>query len=156
VAAAYLGVGQAALAAAARYANERTPSALGRPIAEQPHIQQWIGQMYAQLIGARAVLYDTARHWTSRPEERPQLGARIAAAKHLVTNTACAVTDLGLRIAGGFGLTRQTTLERHFRDARGGLFMPPQDDLALGLLGRTALAAQRAEQPNSNTDRSLP
>ncbi len=59
-----------------------------------------------------------------------------------MTNTACSVTDLGLRVAGGFSLTRGTTLERHFRDARGGLFQPPQDDLALGLLGRSALAAR--------------
>jgi alkylation response protein AidB-like acyl-CoA dehydrogenase len=34
-------------------------------------------------------------------------------------------------------------LERYFRDARGGLFQPPQDDLAPMLLGRTALAAER-------------
>jgi hypothetical protein len=34
-------------------------------------------------------------------------------------------------------------LERYFRDARGGLFQPPQDDLALMLLGRTAMAAER-------------
>jgi len=152
VTAAYLGAGQAALAAAAQYANERTPSALGRPIAEQPHIQQWIGQMHAQLIGARAVLHETARHWAARPADRPQLVARIAAAKYLVTNTVCAVTELGLRVAGGFGLTRQTTLERHFRDARGGLFMPPQDDLALGLLGRSALAAQRDHAASSTTN----
>jgi alkylation response protein AidB-like acyl-CoA dehydrogenase len=144
VAAAYLGAGQAALAEAARYANERRPSALEqRPLAELPHIQQWIGQMHAQLIGARAVLYETARRWAARPEERPALGPRIGAAKYLVTNAVCGITDIGLRVAGGFGLTRQTSLERHFRDARGGLFMPPQDDLALGLLGRTALAAQR-------------
>jgi hypothetical protein len=31
-------------------------------------------------------------------------------------------------------------LERYFRDARAGLFQPPQDDLALGQIGRAALA----------------
>jgi hypothetical protein len=34
-------------------------------------------------------------------------------------------------------------LERYFRDARGGLFQPPQDDLALMLVGRTTLAAEK-------------
>jgi hypothetical protein len=34
-------------------------------------------------------------------------------------------------------------LERHFRDARAGLFQPPQDDLTLALVGRNALAAAR-------------
>lgn len=139
----YLGIAQASLDAAADYANDRVPSVLGRPIAEQPHIQQWIGQMQAGVVSARAVLYDAARRWSAHPHERARLGPHIAAAKHLVTNTACTVTDLGLRVAGGFSLTRRLTLERHFRDARGGLFQPPQDDLALGVLGRNALAWRR-------------
>jgi alkylation response protein AidB-like acyl-CoA dehydrogenase len=139
----YLGIAQGALDAAADYANERVPSVLGKPIAEQPHIQQWIGEMQTGVIAARAVLYDVARRWTQRPQDRGELGPQIAAAKYFVTNTACHVTDLGLRVAGGFSLTRRLTLERHFRDARGGLFQPPQDDLALGLLGRSALAARR-------------
>jgi alkylation response protein AidB-like acyl-CoA dehydrogenase len=140
----YLGLAQAALDAAADYAHERVPSVLGRPLAEMPQIQQWIGQMQAGVIGARAVLYEAARRWTQRSQDRAAMGAQIAAAKHIVTNTACRVTELGLRVAGGFSLTRRLTLERHFRDARGGLFQPPQDDLALGLLGRTALAARRS------------
>jgi alkylation response protein AidB-like acyl-CoA dehydrogenase len=138
----YLGISQASLDAASDYANERVPSALGHPLAELPHVQQWIGQMQASVIAARAVLYDVARRWTDRPQDRPYLGAQIAAAKYVVTNSACRVTELGLRVAGGFSLTRRLTLERHFRDARGGLFQPPQDDLALGLVGRIALAAR--------------
>ena len=66
-----------------------------------------------------------------------------------MTSAACRVTDIGLRVAGGFGLTRKLTLERHFRDARGGLFQPPQDDLALALVGRAALAARGAETISS-------
>jgi alkylation response protein AidB-like acyl-CoA dehydrogenase len=89
------------------------------------------------------VLYQVARRWSNAPQDRARLGAQIAAAKYLVTNTACRVTDIGLRVAGGFSLTRKLTLERHFRDARGGLFQPPQDDLALGLLGRSALQARQ-------------
>lgn len=140
----YLGLAQASLDAAADYAQGRVPSALGQPIASLAHIQQWLGQMQVQVMAARALLYDVARRWTERPQDRATLGPQIAAAKHSVTNTACAVTDTGLRVAGGFSLTRGLTLERHFRDARGGLFQPPQDDLALGLLGRHALATRAA------------
>ncbi len=136
----YLGIAQASLDAATDYALDRVPSVLGRPLAEQPHIQQWLGQMAAGVIGARAVLYDTARRWSEAPARRGGMGPDIAAAKYLVTNAACQITELGLRVAGGFSLTRQLTLERHFRDARGGLFQPPQDDLALGALGRRVVA----------------
>ncbi|HXX67983.1 MAG TPA: acyl-CoA dehydrogenase family protein [Polyangiaceae bacterium] len=136
----YVGVGQAALNAAADYARQRVPSVLGAPLAELPHIQQWIGEMHALLSGARALLYDAARAFTRYPEQRAANDARLDTAKYAVTNAVCRVTDLGLRVAGGFGLTRQLTLEQHFRDARGGLFQPPQDDLALRQIGRFALA----------------
>ena len=143
VAAVYLGVGEASVVAACDYANERVPSALGKPIAEQPHIQGWIGQMQVEVEGARAQLYETARLWDEAPELREALVPRIAVAKYLCTHAACAASELGLRVAGGFGLTGALTLERHFRDARAGLFQPPQDDLALGFVGRAALAERR-------------
>jgi alkylation response protein AidB-like acyl-CoA dehydrogenase len=53
------------------------------------------------------------------------------------------VTETALRVAGGFSMTRALPLERYFRDARGGLFQPPQDDLALGMIGRAALDGER-------------
>ena len=140
IAAVYLGVGQAAVDAACHYARERVPPSLGRPIAEQPHIIQWIGEMDATLAGARAVLHETARAWVDHPAKRGELGARIGMAKYLCTNAACDVTEKALRVAGGFSLTKGLPLERYFRDARGGLFQPPQDDLALGQIGRAALA----------------
>jgi alkylation response protein AidB-like acyl-CoA dehydrogenase len=142
IAAVYLGIGQAALDAACDYANGRVPSALGRPIAEQPHIQQWIGDMQVALAGARAVLRAAAAH-AEAGMEAGALAAEIATAKFLCTNAACQATERALRVAGGFSLTRSLPLERYFRDARAGLFQPPQDDLALGLIGRTALAARR-------------
>jgi hypothetical protein len=40
-------------------------------------------------------------------------------------------------------MTRALSLERYFRDARGGLFQPPQDDLALGMIGRATLEGER-------------
>jgi alkylation response protein AidB-like acyl-CoA dehydrogenase len=143
IAAVYLGIGQAACDAACDYANGRVPSSLGKPIAELSHIQQWIGQMQVTLDAARAVLYDTARAWVAHPDLRPSLGPQIAAAKYLTTNGACAATDTALRVAGGFSLTRALPIERYFRDARAGLFNPPQDDLALSQVGRAALAERR-------------
>jgi alkylation response protein AidB-like acyl-CoA dehydrogenase len=143
ISAVYLGIGQAACDAACDYAHNRVPPSLGKPIAELAHIQQWIGEIQIALDAARALLYDTARTWVEHPESRPALIPRIAAAKYLCTNAACAATEKALRVAGGFSLTRALPLERYFRDARAGLFNPPQDDLALGQVGRAALAARR-------------
>jgi alkylation response protein AidB-like acyl-CoA dehydrogenase len=144
VAAVYLGIGQAACDAACDYANNRRPPALNGPIAELAHIQQWIGQMQVGLDAARAVMHQAARAWAESPALRPSLSSQIAAAKYLATNAACAATDVALRVAGGFSLTRALPLERYFRDARAGLFHPPQDDLALAQIGRAALASRTA------------
>jgi len=141
IAAVYLGIGEAALDAAVRYAQSRRPTSLGRPIADTTPIQERIGVMAVTLEAARAQLYETARLWRDAPEIRDRLPARIAAAKYLCTNAACQASETGLRVAGGFSLTENLSLERHFRDARGGLFQPPQDDLALGVIGRDALAS---------------
>ena len=150
LAAVYLGIGQAALEAACDYARTRVPPALGAPIAGQPHVQHWIGSMQIALDAARTVVRDIARAWAEEPEARPVLATRIATAKYLCTNAACSVTETALRVAGGFSLTPSLPLERYFRDARAGLFAPPQDDLALGIAGRAALAARAAEvQPLS-------
>ena len=145
LAAVYLGVGQAALEAACDYARTRIPPALGTPIADQPHIQQWIGSMQIALDAARTLLQDTARAWDETPHLRPDLATRIATAKYLCTNAACTTTETALRVAGGFSLTDALPLGRYFRDARAGLFAPPQDDLALGIAGRAALARRAAE-----------
>jgi len=144
VIAVYLGVGQAALDAACDYARQRVPPSLGAPIAGQPHIQAALGSMQITLDAARTVLYDVARAWTEEPASRPALVPRIATAKYLVTNAACTVTETALRVAGGFSLTPALPLGRYFRDARAGLFAPPQDDLALAIAGRAALAEREA------------
>ena len=143
LAAVALGIGQASCDAAAHYANNRVPAALGQPIATQPHIQQWIGQMDVALRGARAALHDTARAAAAGCLAGGEVGPAVAAVKYLCTNAACSVTDTALRVAGGFSMTKSLPLERYFRDARGGLFQPPQDDLALMLLGRAAMAAEK-------------
>ena len=99
--------------------------------------------MQIQLDAARTVLRDVARDLDGgaprSPDTRPALVSRIATAKYLATNAACTVTETALRVAGGFSLTHALPLERYFRDARAGLFAPPQDDLALGIAGRAAL-----------------
>lgn len=136
----YVGIGEAALRSLARYTKQRVPTALGKPIAELPHIQKNIGQMEVTLRAARAVLYDAARRWSEQPEGRAAMEADLAIAKHLCTNAAIQVTDLALRTAGAAGLDRRLPLERLLRDARAGLMHPPQDEAALIAVGKKVLS----------------
>jgi alkylation response protein AidB-like acyl-CoA dehydrogenase len=140
LAAVYLGIGEAARDTICRYARERVPSALGRPIATLPAIQRRIGEMQTTLMSARTILYQAAQAWVERPDQRSDMAPQLAMAKYLCTNAAITASDHALRIAGGFGLTRKLPLERYYRDARAGLTHPPQDDVALEMVGRAALA----------------
>ncbi len=136
----YLGIGQAACDVACAYARERSPTALGKPIATLPNIQRRVGEMQVMLSAARAVLHQSAQAWDEQPAQRATLVPQIATAKYLCTNAAVTVSDQALRIAGGFGLTRKLPLERFYRDARAGLTHPPSDDATLELVGKAALA----------------
>ena len=138
MAAVYLGSALAARTAVIRYALERVPTALGKPIATLPKIQRQIGEIDLMLQAARALLFEVASEWTGDERSRG-LFPRIAAAKHLVTETANQVTDKALQIAGGASLTRDLPLERFFRDTRAGLMQPPSGDTALEIIGQGAI-----------------
>jgi alkylation response protein AidB-like acyl-CoA dehydrogenase len=143
MAATYLGVGWAALEEMTRYAKSRIPSALGKPISSLENVQRNIGEMELTLKSAQLLLLEATGRWSANleanTEDRASLLPSLAGAKHACTNAAIHVTDLALRTAGGGSLTRATSLERHFRDARAGLAHPPSDDLALAMIGRTRL-----------------
>lgn len=138
VAATYLGTARAARDAVIRYALERVPTALGKPIAALPQIQRQIGELDVALQAAELLLLDAAAAWPGDETGRA-VYPRIVAAKHLATETALRVTDAALRIAGGAGLTRGLPLERCFRDVRAGLMHPPAGDTALEIVGQNAI-----------------
>ncbi|MBA2247611.1 MAG: acyl-CoA/acyl-ACP dehydrogenase [Chloroflexia bacterium] len=135
----YLGIAQAARDFAVEFAKHRVPSGLGTPIAELQTVQHRIAQIDILLAQARSLLYLTAETWADQPDQRESLAWRMAAAKYTVTNNAIAVTDQALRVVGSVGLQRSLPLERYFRDVRAGLGNPPMDDVALTMIGKTAL-----------------
>ncbi|MGN6484917.1 MAG: acyl-CoA dehydrogenase family protein, partial [Thermomicrobiales bacterium] len=123
----YLGVAQAARDYAVRFAQERVPTGLGRPIATLETVQHRIARIDILLLQARSVLYGTIEAWESArtPDERERIAWQFAAAKVTVTNHAIEVTDQALRVVGSVGLKRSEPLERYFRDVLAGLGNPP-------------------------------
>lgn len=133
-AATYFGVALAARDAAIRFALERVPTALGKPIASLPGIQRQIGELDMELQAARLMLLEAARQWD---DGRDLSG--VAAAKVFANDVAIRATDRAMRIAGGQAVTPTLPLERYYRDVRGGLTHPPSGDLALQAVGRNAI-----------------
>jgi alkylation response protein AidB-like acyl-CoA dehydrogenase len=140
----YLGVAEAAVDAAAGYALDRVPVALGRPIAELESVQRHLGTAALLLHTARMQLHHTAEQWMHNPDRRYELTPWLSAAKVTATNHAVDAVDHCLRAAGGAGLTRTLPLERYYRDVRAGLSHPPSDDEAAILFGRIAVERVKA------------
>jgi len=142
VAAVYLGVAEAARDYAVTFARERRPTALGgKSIASVPHIRRRTGDIELQLYQARGLLVGAARAWDgdATVEARRGMEGALVAAKTTTADTAVRMAEAAMRLVGGSSLDRLQPLERHFRDVRGGLHHPPQEDAALELLARQAL-----------------
>jgi alkylation response protein AidB-like acyl-CoA dehydrogenase len=143
VAATYLGVGEGARDAVARWALGRRPGDGKAAVAEVPSVQLRLGRLDAELRTARIVVLDVARRWDAAVAAedagaRSVAAADVALAKLIATRAAVSGTDEALRIAGGPGFL-VGRLERAFRDARAGLINPPLEDVALTGFARAVL-----------------
>jgi alkylation response protein AidB-like acyl-CoA dehydrogenase len=133
----YLGTAQAAHDEAIRFARERRPNSLQKPIASVPHIQEKTGKMELALLQSRAVLFGLAEQFSHDPMSvDPSL---FAAAKYLATNHAIEIVDLAMRIVGAASLSLSSPLQRYYRNVRAGLHNPPMDDVVLSMLAKRAL-----------------
>lgn len=135
----YLGIAQAARDFALQYAKSYRPNSLAGPISELPTVQQQIGQMEAELMVSRTLLYAIAERWDDNVEERPTMVPELGLVKYVTTNNALQIVDKAMRIVGGVSLSRSLPLERFYRDVRAGLHNPPMDDMVLRQLAGVAL-----------------
>ena len=141
----YLGVAIAARNEAIEFASEYTPNSLPGPIKEVPEVQRKIGEMELELMRAREMMYAIAWRWVSEPHQRVNMGAELAAVKHVATNSAANVVDIAMRIVGARALFKDNPMQRHYRDVRAGLHNPPMDDAVISMLANRAL---NSEEPS--------
>ena len=107
-----LGLGQAALEASLRYADERVQ--FGKPIGAFQAIAHKIADMGTELEAARGLVYRAA--WAI---DRAEGEMRLASmAKLFATETANRIADQCTRIFGSYGFAMEYDAQRYFRDAR--------------------------------------
>ncbi|MGX6601499.1 acyl-CoA dehydrogenase family protein [Micromonosporaceae bacterium Da 78-11] len=140
LAALYVGVGRAAQQWFHRFAHDRVPANLGRPVATTDRFKNAAGEIEVLLSGAERLLLDATTRFDAGEAVTgtEALGARVLAARHAV-----AAVTLATRLLGNPGLSRDNPLERHFRDVQSALVHAPQEDVALTAIGAAALAAAR-------------
>ena len=137
----YVGVALAAQKEAVRFARERVPTGLGKPIAETESIQRRLGEVELLLRQARVLIYQAADMWVRFPDRHLAMTASVATAKYTATNNAIAAVEQCMRVVGGLSMTRKLPLEKFYRDVRGGIYHPMNDDVALTTLGKLSVAA---------------
>jgi isovaleryl-CoA dehydrogenase len=106
-----LGVGQAALEDALRYAQQR--EAFGKPIWKHQAIGHYLADMATKLTAARQLVLYAARCYDSG--RRADLEAGMA--KLFASETAMEIALDAVRIHGGYGYSTEFDVERYFRDA---------------------------------------
>ena len=111
VAARAIGVAQRAFEEAIRYAQER--ETFGRPIAQHQAIQFKLADMATQIEAARLLMMNAAQK--KDRGERTDLEAGMA--KVFASEMCMFVTTEALRIHGGYGYSKEFTVERLYRDA---------------------------------------
>ena len=112
IAAQALGIGEAALAAAVRYAKER--HAFGRPIAEFQGVSFPLADVATELAAARLLALRAA--WC-KEEGRP-CTREAAIAKVFASEAANRAVTRAVQVHGGYGYTDAFPVERYLRDAR--------------------------------------
>jgi alkylation response protein AidB-like acyl-CoA dehydrogenase len=109
-----VGIAGRAVAEATAYALGRLHR--GRPIADRfPTVRALLGEMEAQVLGARAIVHDAAR----LVDQGGPGVAKVAAAARLVSGR-CAreVTSGALQVCGAYGWTRDLPVERLYREGK--------------------------------------
>jgi alkylation response protein AidB-like acyl-CoA dehydrogenase len=112
IAAQAVGLAQAALNESEKYA--RTRKAFGKPIAEQQAIQWMLADMHTEIEAARGLLYQAAL----LADSGGKMGSASSRAKLYASEMVNRVVAKAVQIHGSQGYSRESDVERMYRDAR--------------------------------------
>ncbi len=113
VAAQALGIAQAAIEEAARYAKQRVQ--FGVPIANFQAIQHMLADMAMKLEAARALTYQVARNID---KGNTKISKESAMVKCLASDVAMEAALNAVQIFGGYGYMKEYPVEKLLRDAK--------------------------------------
>jgi isovaleryl-CoA dehydrogenase len=108
-----IGIGRRCVEVMSRYAEDR--KAFGKPLSSFGQIQRHIGESYAELMSARAYVYDTARKLDLKTH-----GNRLDSdgVKLVAATMGKNVADRAMQVLGGYGYVGEYVVERLWRDAK--------------------------------------
>lgn len=112
IAAQALGIAQASLESAVKYAQQRR--SFGQPLVEHQGIQFMLADMATDIYASRVATMNAA---TLKDNNLPFIN-EASMAKLMASETAVRASSTALQIHGGYGYFKDVPVERYFRDAR--------------------------------------
>src|SRR5438552_4090846 len=131
-----IGLARGALEHAIAYAKERKQ--FGKTIGEFQGVQFQLAKMATEVEAARLLVYNAAR---LRDAGLPFL-SEAAMAKHWSSEVAEKVASKAIEVLGGVGITKEYTVEKHYRDAKIGRIYEGTSNIQLLTIAKHLLGAK--------------
>ncbi|MAP96290.1 MAG: acyl-CoA dehydrogenase [Ponticaulis sp.] len=128
-----IGLGQAALAKAAQYAQERV--VFGRAIGQNQGIAHPLAKSWAELEAAELMAYKAA----SKFDQKLDCGAEANAAKYLGAEAGFKACETAVLTHGGMGYAREYHVERYMREAMIARIAPVSREMILNYISERVL-----------------
>ena len=128
-----VGLGRAALAQAATYANERV--VFGRPIGQNQGIQHPLAKAWAELEAANLMAFKAAALYDAGKD----CGAEANAAKYLGAEAGFRACESSVLAHGGMGYAKEYDVERYFREAMIARIAPVSREMILNFIAERVL-----------------
>ncbi len=138
IAAEAVGLGRAALAKAAAYANERV--VFGRPIGQNQAIQHPLAKAWAALEAADLMVFKAAALY----DAGQPCGVEANAAKYLAAEAAFEACETAVLVHGGMGYAKEYDVERYFRESMIARIAPVSRELILSFIAEKALGLPKS------------
>jgi alkylation response protein AidB-like acyl-CoA dehydrogenase len=143
----YYGLARRALDLTIENVKKKTSVGLSRSMAYHPGVQHGIADMVIELESIGPQIEQMAQDWSDGVDYGHDWVIKIVAAKFRAVEGAWRVVDTALDLAGGFGIFKESGLERLFRDARLGRIHPANGMLTREFISKITLGINPDEQP---------
>ena len=128
-----VGIGRAALAKAATYANERI--VFGRPIGQNQGVQHPLAKCWAELEAANLLAFKAAALYDAGKD----CGAEANAAKYLGAEAGFRAAEAAVLAHGGMGYAKEYDVERYMREAMIARIAPVSREMILNFIAERVL-----------------
>jgi acyl-CoA dehydrogenase len=133
-----VGIGEAALGRAVRYATER--EVFARPIGANQAIAHPLAQAHIHLVAA----WQVAQHAAWRYDQGLDCGEAAQSAKYLAAEAGYFAADRAVQTLGGMGYATEYHVERYFREARLQRIVPVSQEMTLNYIAQQVLGLPRS------------